>query len=65
MAQRGFKVGLLDVDLHGPSTLKMLGLEGTPLGATGEFMIPIAFNENLKDVSIASWCAPTAVKKLI
>jgi Mrp family chromosome partitioning ATPase len=54
MAQRGFKVGLLDVDLHGPSTLKMLGLEGTPVGATAEFMIPIAFNENLKVVSIAS-----------
>ena len=54
MAQRGFKVGLLDVDLHGPSTLKMLGLEGIPLGVAEEFMIPIAFNENLIVVSIAS-----------
>ena len=27
MARRGFKVGLMDVDLHGRSTLKMLGLE--------------------------------------
>ncbi len=27
-AKQGFSVGLLDADLHGPSILKMLGLEG-------------------------------------
>ncbi len=54
VARRGFKVGLMDVDLHGPSTLKMLGLEGSQLGASGDLMLPIVFNENLKVVSIAS-----------
>ena len=28
LAKRGYKVGLMDVDLHGPSIPRMLGLEG-------------------------------------
>jgi ATP-binding protein involved in chromosome partitioning len=28
LADQGYSVGLMDVDLHGPSTVKMLGLEG-------------------------------------
>ena len=34
LALAGRKVGLLDVDVHGPSTVEMLGLRGTPLMAT-------------------------------
>ena len=30
LAQRGFKVGLMDVDLHGPDVPRMLGLDGMP-----------------------------------
>jgi ATP-binding protein involved in chromosome partitioning len=28
LARRGYKVGLLDVDLHGPDIARMLGLKG-------------------------------------
>ena len=28
LAQKGFKVGLMDVDIHGPDVPRMLGLEG-------------------------------------
>ena len=28
LAQMGFQVGLMDIDLHGPSIPKMLGLHG-------------------------------------
>ena len=54
LSQKGYRVGLMDVDLHGPSTLKMLGLEGKPLGIAGQQLIPISFSENLKVVSMAA-----------
>jgi ATP-binding protein involved in chromosome partitioning len=54
LAGRGYRVGLLDVDLHGPSTVKMLGLEGESMAAEGEDLLPIPFNENLTVVSMAS-----------
>jgi ATP-binding protein involved in chromosome partitioning len=47
LAQKGFKVGLLDVDLHGPSIAGLLGLTGQPLTAIGDKMIPYHYNENL------------------
>jgi Mrp family chromosome partitioning ATPase/predicted Fe-Mo cluster-binding NifX family protein len=53
LAQAGKKVGLLDVDLHGPSIPKILGLAGRHLGpeATGG-IAPIQINENLSVVSV-------------
>ena len=30
LANKGFNVGIIDVDLHGPDVPRMLGLEGTP-----------------------------------
>ncbi len=41
LSARGNRVGLLDVDLHGPNTLTMLGLEGSRMGVTGERMEPL------------------------
>ena len=35
LSQKGFKVGLLDVDLHGPSIAGILGLTGIPLNIVG------------------------------
>ena len=53
LAQSGRKVGLLDVDLHGPSIPKMLGLEGRRLGSTTDGGIePIQVMENLAVVSV-------------
>ena len=31
LMSKGFKVGLLDVDIHGPNVIKMLGLENERL----------------------------------
>lgn len=52
LSQKGFKVGLLDVDLHGPSIAGILGLTGTPLTAVGDKMIPYHYNENLYVMTI-------------
>jgi ATP-binding protein involved in chromosome partitioning len=54
LADRGYSVGLMDVDLHGPSTVKMLGLEGEPVKMAGQYLIPIPYSEKLKVVSMAS-----------
>jgi Mrp family chromosome partitioning ATPase len=53
LAQAGRKVGLLDVDLHGPSIPKILGLDGRRLGPhpTGG-IAPIQVSENLSVVSV-------------
>ncbi len=46
-------VGLLDIDIHGPSVPKLLGLEGKTIqGFSGEGMVPVTYSENLKVLSI-------------
>jgi len=53
LAQAGKKVGLLDVDLHGPSIPKLLGLDGQRLGLDAAGRIsPIQIGENLSVVSV-------------
>jgi len=52
---QGKKVGILDVDIHGPSLAKMLGVEDRHLNASGENVIePISITPSLKVVTIAS-----------
>ncbi len=41
LAQRGQKVGLLDVDVHGPSAPKILGLQGQRAMGDGEKLLPV------------------------
>ena len=55
LAGRGFKVGLMDVDLHGPSIPRMLGLKGgiQPSFHPGK-AIPVHFSSNLQVISIES-----------
>ena len=36
LSEQGYKVGLLDVDLHGPSIAGIFGLTGIPLNADGD-----------------------------
>lgn len=48
----GKRVGLLDVDIHGPSVPKMLKLEGEPIHTEGEVMLPVELGD-LKVMSIA------------
>lgn len=52
LARRGLKVGLMDVDLHGPDVLRMLGLK-EPLDLThAQFHLPPELFHNLKVISI-------------
>ncbi len=59
LAQKGYQVGLMDVDLHGPSIPKMFGLHGL-LNITPEHeIIPHEYRPNLKVVSIESMLEDT------
>jgi ATP-binding protein involved in chromosome partitioning len=52
LAQRGYKVGLMDVDLHGPSIPRMLGLKGCVQPSSTNKMLPISYSPNLQVMSI-------------
>jgi Mrp family chromosome partitioning ATPase len=52
LAKAGYRVGLLDVDLHGPSIPRMLGLQGIFSIGLDKRMIPHAFNDRLHVISI-------------
>jgi len=54
LSEKGFKVGILDADLHGPSVAKMLGFEGKRLQGSPEGIIPMSVSPNLVAVSMAS-----------
>ena len=53
LASEGYKVGLMDADIHGPNIPKMLGLEDERPGASSEGLLPIIATNNLKVISIA------------
>jgi ATP-binding protein involved in chromosome partitioning len=52
LALSGKSVGLLDIDIHGPSVPKILNLEGKAVQAVGNTIVPIDMVENLKVMSI-------------
>lgn len=54
LAQKGFQVGLMDIDLHGPSIPKMLGLHGLLRFTQEQEILPHEYLPNLKVVSIES-----------
>lgn len=47
------KVGILDIDLHGPNIAKMLGIEGQAIHAFEFGIQPVEVSENLIAVSLA------------
>jgi Mrp family chromosome partitioning ATPase len=54
LADKGYQVGIMDVDLHGPDVPRMLGLEEL-MGLSADHKLePASFSENLKVVSIES-----------
>jgi len=53
LAKKGHKVGIMDVDIHGPNVPKMLGIEGKRLEYDEDGMIPIKVTENLKAISMS------------
>jgi len=52
LSNRGHKVGLLDVDMHGPSIAGLLGLTGFPMNSIGDTIQPYMVSDNLKVVSM-------------
>ena len=53
LAEKGLKVGLLDVDIHGPSIPKLVGLEGSRLMASvSGMLLPLETANGLKVMSI-------------
>lgn len=55
LAENGFKVGLLDVDLHGPNVAKMLGLNSEKATVFLEHIMPLCYSENLEIISMQSF----------
>lgn len=54
LAQKGHRVGLMDVDLHGPDVPRMLGLDKMPdMSANGK-LNPVKYSDNLSVISIES-----------
>ncbi len=54
LAVQGKKVGILDVDIHGPSIAMMLGIEGKRLNVSNKRAAPIKVLDNLYALTIAS-----------
>lgn len=52
LAKKGYKVGLLDVDVHGPSVPTLLGLELGQPTSDGKYIYPVNYNDNLKVISV-------------
>ena len=52
LAARGYQVGLLDVDFHGPSIPRMLGVSGVFPIDGDKCMVPHSYNDRLQVVSI-------------
>jgi Mrp family chromosome partitioning ATPase len=54
LANKGYKVGIMDVDLHGPDVPRMLGLKGILSLNQTQRLMPMSSIENLHAVSIES-----------
>lgn len=52
-ASKGLKVGLLDVDIHGPNLAKMLGVENKRLDISARGIRAVDVSDNLKLVSMS------------
>lgn len=52
IADKGYKVGLLDIDLHGPSVPRLLKLTDERTLMKGDKILPIEYNKNLKVISV-------------
>ena len=53
LADQGRKVGVMDVDIHGPDVAMLLGVEDERLQTTGDMIVPVSINENLSAISMA------------
>lgn len=54
LAKAGRKVGVLDVDLHGPTVPVLLGIVGQRAGASEDALLPLPVSPNLSALSIGN-----------
>jgi len=54
LADKGYRVGLMDVDLHGPDIPHMLGVSGMLTADDTKKMVPIPYSDHLKIISMES-----------
>jgi len=54
LSKKGVKVGLMDLNFHGPDIFRMLGLESGVGGVSDKPFIPAAYSDDLKAASIES-----------
>jgi Mrp family chromosome partitioning ATPase len=59
LADSGFKTGLLDIDIHGPSVPRMMGMADAPIHAEKETIYPVETIWGLKMMSIAFFLKQT------
>ena len=52
LARDGKRVGLLDIDIHGPSIPRLMGVETGQVQGTGEEILPVKVSDNLAVMSI-------------
>lgn len=52
LSMQGKSVGLLDIDIHGPSVPKLLNLEGRNVQVEGNKIKPVLYSDTLKIMSI-------------
>ncbi|RJP84193.1 MAG: ATP-binding protein [Desulfobacteraceae bacterium] len=52
LGARGFKVGIMDVDLHGPDVPRMLGLQGMVSAGANNKIEPMTYSENISAISM-------------
>jgi ATP-binding protein involved in chromosome partitioning len=64
LARSGKRVGLLDIDVHGPSIPKMMGVETRQVQGSEEELLPVKVSENLAVMSIG-FLLPTRQEPVI
>jgi len=52
LSRRGYQVGILDVDLHGPDVARMLGITGKLESDGEQHLLPFSYDDHLKVFSI-------------
>ena len=55
LANQGLKVGIMDVDLHGPDVPRMLGLTGMPDVNSSRKLNPMRYSDRLTAISMESF----------
>ena len=54
LSKKGYRVGIMDVDLHGPDVPRMLGLDAPPDLNENRKLVPIPYSKTLSVISIES-----------